>query len=111
MRLSKLLFASACPIAILATLSPALAQSTGTQEVETVVVTGSRVSLNGLMNAAPVAKERSVITSEFLETQTSGQTVFQSLNFMPGVNFTNNDPYGTSGGNIRCTARTATTSR
>jgi iron complex outermembrane receptor protein len=82
-------------------LTPALAQSTGTQDVETVVVTGTRVNLNGLMNAAPVAKERSVITSDFLETQTSGQTVFQSLNFMPGINFTNNDPYGTSGGNIR----------
>jgi iron complex outermembrane receptor protein len=82
-------------------MTPALAQSTGTQDVETVTVTGIRVNMNGLMNAAPVAKEKSVITSDFLETQTAGQTVFQSLNFMPGVNFTNNDPYGTSGGNIR----------
>lgn len=101
MRLSKLLLASVCPVAALAALTPALAQSTGTQDVETVVVTGTRVNLNGLMNAAPVAKERSVITSDFLETQTTGQTVFQSLNFMPGINFTNNDAYGTSGGNIR----------
>jgi iron complex outermembrane recepter protein len=103
MRLTKKLLAGVCPVAILAALSaaPAFAQSTGTQDVETVVVTGTRVNQNGLMNAAPVAKERSVITSEFLGTQTVGQTVFQSLNFMPGVNFTNNDPYGTSGGNIR----------
>ena len=103
MLLTKKLLASVCPIAVLAALSavPAFAQSTGTQDVETVVVTGSRINLNGLMNAAPVAKEKSVITSEFLETQTYGQTVFQALNFMPGVNFTNNDPYGTSGGNIR----------
>ena len=103
MRLTKKLFTGVCPVAILAALSaaPAFAQSTGTQDVETVVVTGIRINLNGLMNAAPVAKEKSVITSEFLETQTFGQTVFQSLNFMPGINFTNNDPYGTSGGNIR----------
>jgi iron complex outermembrane receptor protein len=106
MKVTKRLFTSVCPAAILAfpvvlSLTPALAQSTGTESVETITVTGKRMSLNGLMNAAPVAKEKSVVTSEFLETQTAGQTVFQSLNFMPGINFTNNDPYGTSGGNIR----------
>jgi len=106
MRVTKRLFTSVCPAALMAlplalSMTPAFAQSTGTQDVETVVVTGTRVNLNGLMNAAPVAKEKSVITSEFLQTQTSGQTVFSSLNFMPGINFTNNDPYGTSGGNIR----------
>jgi iron complex outermembrane recepter protein len=106
MRVSRKLFASACPAALMAvplalSMTPAFAQSTGTQEVETVVVTGTRVNLNGLMNATPIAKERSVITSDFLETQIAGQTVFQSLNFMPGVNFTNNDPYGSSGGTIR----------
>jgi len=102
MRVTRTLFASACPAALLAlSMTPALAQSTGTQDVETVVVTGIRVNINGLMNAAPVAKERSVVTSEFLNTQTSGQTVFQALNFMPGIIFTNNDPYGASGGDIR----------
>lgn len=106
MRVTKKLFTGVCPAALMAlplalSLSPAYAQSTGTQDLETVTVSGVRANLNGLMNAAPVAKERSVVTSEFLETQTPGQTVFQSLNFMPGINFTNNDPYGTSGGNIR----------
>ncbi|MDE2498597.1 MAG: TonB-dependent receptor plug domain-containing protein [Alphaproteobacteria bacterium] len=106
MQLTKKLLTSVCPVAILAAplvlgITPAFAQSTGTQEVETVVVTGTRLSTNGLMNAAPISKERSTITSEFLNTQIAGQTVFQALNFMPGVNFTNNDPYGSSGGNIR----------
>ncbi|MDE2181894.1 MAG: TonB-dependent receptor [Alphaproteobacteria bacterium] len=101
MRITKALLAGACPITMLAALSPTLAQSTGTQQVETVVVTGTRVSSIGLMNTAPIAKEQSTITSDFLETQTAGQTVFQSLNFMPGVNFTNNDPYGSSGGTVR----------
>ena len=102
MNFNKWLFTSVAPVALLTlAMVPACAQSTGTQDVETVTVTGLRANLNGLMNAVPVAKEKSVITSDFLETQTSGQTVFQSLNFMPGINFTNNDPYGTSGGNIR----------
>ncbi len=106
MQLKKNLLAGVHAAAILAvpfvlTVAPALAQSTGTQEVETVVVTGTRVNLNGLMNAAPISKERSTVTSEFLNTQIAGQTVFQSLNFMPGVNFTNNDPYGSSGGDLR----------
>ncbi|MEI9994440.1 MAG: TonB-dependent receptor [Rhizomicrobium sp.] len=98
---SLMLGASALTLAAPLLSIAAQAQSTGTQEVETVVVTSERTQTNGLMNAAPIAKERSTITSEFLQTQTAGQTVFQSLNYMPGVNFTNNDPYGSSGGNIR----------
>jgi hypothetical protein len=106
MRLTKRILTSVCPVAILVTpivlsIGPAFAQSTGTQEVETVVVTGLKLQLNGLMNAAPISKERSTITNDFLMEQISGQTVFQALNFMPGVNFTNNDPYGSSGGDIR----------
>ncbi len=101
-RTTKLLMAGASPLLLLLAAAPALAQSTGTQDVETVVVTGQLLSSNGLMNAAPISKERSTITSDFLQTALpAGQTVFQALNYMPGVNFTNNDPYGTSGGNIR----------
>src|ERR1700761_3997941 len=93
---SLLLGATTLSIAAPLMLSAAYAQSTGTQEVETVVVTGARTTTNGLMNAQPISKEQSTITSDFLKTQPAGQTVFQSLNFMPGVNFTNNDPYGSS---------------
>ena len=104
-RLTKLLLAGASPAMLLALAAPALAQSTGTQEmqqIESVVVTGENAAFhNGLMNAAPLSKERSTVDSQFLQTQAAGQTVFESLNFMPGVNFTNNDPYGSSGGDIR----------
>ncbi|MEJ1969702.1 MAG: TonB-dependent receptor [Rhizomicrobium sp.] len=105
MRTMKSLLLGASALGVVAPLllagGPAVAQSTGTQVIETVTVTAERTESNGLMNAAPISKERSTITSEFLNTQTAGQTVFQSLNFMPGVVFTNNDPYGSSGGNIR----------
>jgi iron complex outermembrane receptor protein len=102
-RLTKILMAGASPFLLLMLATPVLAQSTGTQEVETVVVTDEMSSsINGLMNAAPISKERSTITKEFLNTALpAGQTVFQALNYMPGVNFTNNDPYGSSGGDIR----------
>src|ERR1700759_4532515 len=98
---SKFLLAGARPLVLLAVSSAALAQSTGTQEIETVTVTAQLQNTNGLMNAQPISKEQSVVTNEFLQTQAAGQTVFQALNFMPGINFTNNDPYGSSGGDIR----------
>ena len=86
----------------------ASAQSSGTvateaTEVETVVVTGARgpFTIDGAIAAETVAKTRSTITQEFIATQTPGQTILQSLNLVPGLNFVNADPYGNSGGNIR----------
>src|ERR1700761_7658230 len=101
-RLNKILLAGVSPVMLLAMSHAAFAQSTGTQDIETVVVNGTQTSTNGLINAAPISKERSAITGDFLnQAMPAGQTVFNALNFMPGVNFTNNDPYGTSGGDIR----------
>lgn len=85
----------------------ASAQSTGSQAVEQttldeVVVTGVRGPRNvdGLAVAESVGKSRSTVTQEYLSTQAAGQTVLQSLNLQPGVNFTNQDAYGNSGGDI-----------
>jgi iron complex outermembrane receptor protein len=81
----------------------AMAQSTGTQEVDALVVTaaGGPRSIEGFITAQTAAKTRSVITQEFISTQAAGQTVAQSLNLVPGLNFTNDDPFGSAGGNIR----------
>ena len=81
----------------------ALAQSTGTQEVDALVVTsaGGPRNLDGIVTAQNGPKSRSVVNQEYLATQGAGQTVIQSLNLIPGLNFTSNDPYGSSGGNIR----------
>lgn len=85
----------------------ASAQSSGTvategsTELDTVVVTGSRTpAITGVI-AQTAPKTRSSIGQEFISTQTSGQTILQSLNLVPGLNFVNSDPYGNSGGNIR----------
>ncbi|MBB4798160.1 iron complex outermembrane receptor protein [Brevundimonas bullata] len=83
----------------------ASAQSTGTEatEVSDVVVTGQRGPRNieGLAVAETVAKTRNTINQEFIATQGAGQTILQVLNLTPGLSFTNADPYGSSGGNIR----------
>jgi iron complex outermembrane receptor protein len=86
----------------------ASAQSTGTEaseatQVGEVVVTGARGARNidGLAVAENIAKTRNTINQEFISTQTPGQTILQTLNLTPGLSFTNADPYGSSGGNIR----------
>ena len=82
----------------------ASAQSTGTEatEVEQIVVTGARgPAAAGVAIAETVAKTRNTINQEFISTQAAGQTILQTLNLTPGLSFTNADPYGNSGGNIR----------
>jgi iron complex outermembrane receptor protein len=83
----------------------AFAQSTGSEAIEEdiaeVVVSATRVRNIGLMSEQTAAKSRVSLSGEYLQTQMSGQSVFQSLNQIPGVNFTNSDPFGTSGGNLR----------
>lgn len=100
-RLTRLLGASS--VLALAMSGAAFAQSTGTQaveDIETVTVT-AQYQVSGIMKPITVPKERSTITQDFINTQPAGQSVFDALNKVPGFNFTNNDPYGNSGGNVR----------
>lgn len=83
----------------------ASAQSTGTtaaENMDVIVVTGgSGPPEAGVAIAQTVDKTRSTIDQTLIERQNPGQTILQSLNLAPGINFTNADPYGNSGGNIR----------
>jgi iron complex outermembrane receptor protein len=83
----------------------AFAQSTGTEATEEdmteVVVSATRVKSIGNINEQTAPKSRITVSGDYLKSQLSGQSLFQSLNQVPGVNFTNSDPYGTSGGNLR----------
>lgn len=116
MSLKKHLFWASTALATsLMLASTAAAQSTASQdiddanaasedasEVEQVVVTGSRGprEIDGYRSeSAP--KARVTIGQELIETQVAGQTIFDTLNQVPGLNFTNTDPYGNSGGNVR----------
>ena len=84
----------------------AFAQSTGTSTTEnsaesTIIVTGTRTRGVAGVVVPDVPKTRSVLTQEILARQSDGQSILQSINLVPGVNFTNSDPYGSSGGNLR----------
>ncbi|KQN79813.1 TonB-dependent receptor [Sphingomonas sp. Leaf67] len=93
-------------VAFAALLLPAsaFAQSTGSTDFESedIVVTGSRTD-NGVdgIKIPDGPKARVVLDQEFLAKQTPGNTVLDALNIVPGVNFTQSDPFGSSGGNIR----------
>ncbi|WP_156400362.1 TonB-dependent receptor [Caulobacter sp. Root655] len=93
--------ASTALVGCLLSATAAMAQSTGTEAVEQVVVTASTLkNQNGTIVAQTVPKSRSTITQDFIARQVPGQTVLDSLNLLPGVNFTNNDAYGSAGGDI-----------
>lgn len=86
----------------------ASAQSTASQAVEDratqvgdVVVTGARGprAIEGVV-AETNPKSRATITEQYIGTQAAGQTILNSINLLPGVNFTNNDAYGSAGGDL-----------
>lgn len=91
-------------VAAAALLMPgaAFAQSTGSADAEEIVVTGSTgpADTNGIQ-LPETPKAKAVITQELIERRAPGQTVFDTINLIPSVSFTNADPYGASGGNLR----------
>jgi len=101
MRMRNFALATTALVGSLVAASAAMAQSTGTEAVEQVIVTASTVkNQNGAIVSQVVPKSRSTITQEFIARQVPGQTILDSLNLLPGVNFTNNDAYGSAGGDI-----------
>ncbi len=92
-------------LAALSFSSAAFAQSSGTiaaEEETEIVVTGSqtRSGINGV-DVPETPKARTVLSNEVLRQAAPGQSLLQAINIVPSVNFTNNDPFGSSGGNVR----------
>jgi iron complex outermembrane recepter protein len=87
--------------------STAFAQSTGSITVEEesteIVVTGARGVDNGIEGIVvpDAARAQAVLTQQNIQRQSAGQSILNTINIIPGVNYTNNDPYGSSGGSIR----------
>ncbi len=105
---TRVLWASTALVSGLFVAGAASAQSSGTDAaegvvIEEVVVTGQRGprSISGAAVAQTVEKTRSTITQEYISRQQPGQSIIQTLNNVPGLNVTNNDPFGNSGSNIR----------
>jgi iron complex outermembrane receptor protein len=79
----------------------ALAQSSGTAVVEELVITaGGQKNFDGAIIAETEPKSRATIGAEFISRQAPGQSVLDTINLLPGVNFNNNDAYGSSGGDL-----------
>ncbi len=93
--------ASTALVGSLLAATAAFAQSTGSSEVDQVVVTAARARAIAGQVQETLPKSRATIDGAYLQNQATGQNIFQSLNQLPGVSFTNNDPYGSSGGNLR----------
>ena len=83
----------------------AIAQTAGTiaaedQAQEDIVVTGQKTVTTGIeMSNAP--KARAVVTQDYIEHTVPGQSIFNAINLVPGVNYVASDPYGGNGGTIR----------
>jgi iron complex outermembrane receptor protein len=90
--------------ALIALVVPAVAhaQSTGSvdfDENEIVVTASVTRDVEGVI-VPDTSKAKQVLTQEQLGHNTPGQTVLDSINIIPGVTFTNNDAYGSSGGQL-----------
>lgn len=96
--MKKLLLCSTAFAVVLPT--GAFAQSTGTVTTEQITITGTRnKGVDGVI-VPPGVKSRAVLTQDFISHQQPGQSINDTINYMPGVSFQNNDPYGSSGGTI-----------
>ncbi|RXZ64213.1 TonB-dependent receptor [Pelagerythrobacter rhizovicinus] len=103
MKLKYLLAASVVSLSAAAVMpSTAHAQSTGSLDFEEseIIVTGTRATDVGGVDIPATPKARVEIERELMLRQTPGQTVNDIINLVPGVSFTNNDPFGSLGGNF-----------
>jgi iron complex outermembrane receptor protein len=81
---------------------PAFAQSTGSSDFDgdAIVVTGNRANDIAGVRVPDSPKAKVEISQELIGAQRAGQSVNEIINLVPGVSFTNNDPWGSSGGSF-----------
>lgn len=97
----KTMLLRSCALVALVLPAAAHAQSTGSVDFEgEIVVTGSVTRDVAGVIVPDTSKARQVLTQEQLARNNPGQTVLDSINVVPGVNFTNNDAYGSAGGQL-----------
>jgi iron complex outermembrane receptor protein len=89
-------------LAALTFSSTAHAQSTGSVDFDknAIVVTATTTKAVGGVELPDTSKAKGVLTQEFIARQTPGNTILDTINQLPGVNFQNNDPFGSAGGTL-----------
>lgn len=104
MKLKYLVATSAISLSAAALMpSVAYAQSTGSvdfDEGEVIIVSGARVTEVAGVDIPDSPKAKVQLGSELIQRQVPGQTINDTLNLVPGVSFTNNDPFGSLGGSF-----------
>jgi iron complex outermembrane receptor protein len=102
MLMTRLVAGAATAVIAMSMGVSAYAQSTASQTQE-VIVTGARTakSTNGLAVVVNEAKDQSIVTKEFFETQSGSMNVDQLINLLPGVNYSSEDPTGITSGDLR----------
>jgi iron complex outermembrane recepter protein len=102
MKFNKSIILATTAFAGLAVASGAFAQSTATQDLDAptqeVVIRGNKTT--GPIRRESGPKAKATIDQGTISKSTAGQTIVDTLNLVPGYNFTNNDAFGSSGGNI-----------
>ncbi|MET0239618.1 MAG: TonB-dependent receptor [Sphingobium sp.] len=92
---------SSLAIAVAIPGGQALAQSTGSVDFEeTIVVTGTRAQAVAGVNIPDTPKAKQVLDQTFIAKQVPGQSINDIINMVPGVSFSNNDPFGSAGGKL-----------
>ncbi len=103
MKFKYLLAASVVSTASAMVAAPAAAQSTGSADFDNenvIIVSGARSTDVGGVDIPESPKAKVQIGSELISRQNPGQTINDTLNLVPGVSFTNNDPFGSLGGSF-----------
>lgn len=101
-RSTKLAVAASSFAIAIAVTAPAFAQSTGTLDFDKeIVVTGSRIDqgVDGVVTP-DTSKAKATLNQQWIEHQVPGQTINDIINYLPGVSFTNADPYGGTSGTL-----------
>jgi|TARA_R100000049_G_scaffold5356_1_gene16003 iron complex outermembrane receptor protein len=83
--------------------APAYAQSTGSVDFDdenVIIVSGARATDVAGIDIPDSPKAKVQVDSELIARQAPGQTINDTLNLVPGVSFTNNDPFGSLGGSF-----------
>lgn len=101
MSLKKL--AAGVALTTLATMAAngALAQSTASQVAEVVVTTSKAQSAGGVALQTQVAKDQSIVTTQYIQTQVGSANATQLINLLPGVTYSTEDPTGLLSSDLR----------
>lgn len=101
MSLNKLAAGVALTTLAILAANEAFAQTTASQVAEVVVTSRAQRSTQGLAVQVQVAKDQSIVTSQYIATQPGSSNVAQLINLLPGVSYSSDDSTGLLSNDLR----------